>query len=146
MQNDKVLELWNDMWRDGNWVPSIADSLNGLTAEEAEWAPASTSHCIWQEVAHIIFWRQVTLNNLAGIPGPSEAEVNANEFAIPDERTAVNWTAEVAKLLDTQEKLARAIEFGAGDLSRVTYHLIHDAYHLGRITHLRQMMGVQPKF
>ena len=32
------------------------------------------------------------------------------------------------------------------DISRITYHLIHDAYHLGRITQVRAMQGTAPKF
>ena len=39
MDRSELLELWNDMWKEGNWVPSWPDSLAGLNAETAAWTP-----------------------------------------------------------------------------------------------------------
>ena len=36
---------------------------------------------------------------------------------------------------------AAAIQDEHSDIHRIPYHLIHDAYHLGRITQLRAMRG-----
>ena len=75
MDRTEMLELWNDMWKEGNWVPSLPDSLAGLTAEDAAWLPNPSCHSIWQEVTHLIFWRKATISRIAGGPGPSEETV-----------------------------------------------------------------------
>ena len=140
------------MWQEGNWVPSWPDSLAGLSAEEAAWIPDALScHSIWQEVVHVIFWREATLRLLAGGDPPTGEEIAAQEFAPPPIVTEEAWTKTVAALKQTQDDLAETIEAALADpseqdLEQVRYHLIHDAYHLGRITLLRGMQGTAPKF
>ena len=146
MDRLKLLELWNDMWKEGNWVPSWPDSLNEVTAEEAAWAPDANSHSVWQEVVHVIFWRRVTLDRLAGADPPDAETVDRLEFAAPALPNAEAWSATVASLRQTHDDLAAAIEDESKDITRIPYHLIHDAYHLGRVTQLRGMRGVKPKF
>jgi hypothetical protein len=146
MDRDQLLELWNDMWKEGNWVPSWPDSLADLTAENASWKPEPPCHSIWQEVVHVTFWRKVTLTRLAGGGAPSDEEVMRLEFAAPEKATEEAWTAAVEALRQTQQAIAAAIQDASADISRIPYHLIHDAYHLGRVTQLRAMQGTAPKF
>jgi hypothetical protein len=146
MDRSKLLELWNDMWKEGNWVPSWPDSLAGLSAETAAWSPDPKCHSIWQEVVHVTYWRKVTLNRMAGGAAPTEEEIERLEFAVPQVADEDAWTAAVAALKATQEDLAAAIQDESRDIERIPYHLIHDAYHLGRITQVRAMQGTAPKF
>ena len=146
MERTEMLELWNDMWKEGNWVPSWPDSLSGLTAEDAAWKPDAKTHSLWQEVVHTIFWRRYTLTSMAGGAVPSTEEVRRQEFAAPKDANEAAWTATVQDLEQTQMEIAEAIQNPDKDVSRVPYHLIHDAYHLGRITQLRRMQGTEPKF
>ena len=95
MDRSMMLELWNDMWKEGNWVPSLPDSLAGLNAETAAWSPDPKCHSIWQEVAHIIFWRSVTIDRMAGAAPPTGEEVDHLEFAIPETISDTAWTAAV---------------------------------------------------
>lgn len=146
MDSAQLLELWNDMWTEGNWVPSWPDSLAGLTAETASWSPEPPCHTVWQEVVHVTFWRRVTLERWAGGAAPADDEVERLEFATPASATEEAWTAAVEALRRTQDEIAAAIQDPTKDLTRIRYHLIHDAYHLGRITQLRAMQGTAPKF
>jgi len=146
MDRTQLLELWNDMWQDGNWVPSWPDSLAELTAEQAAWTPDPSCNSVWQEVVHTIFWRQVTLNQWAGLPMPTSDDIERLEFAAPSAVTEEAWAETVRDLERTQDEIASAIQDVSKDLGRVTYHLIHDPYHLGRITQLRKMQGSSPKF
>ena len=146
MDRTELLELWNEMMGEGNWVPSWPDSLATLTVEQALWTPDPPCHCIWQEVAHVIFWRNVTLKRMAGGDGPSEEEVEAREFALPETPDADAWAKTLAELREVHEALAEAIADESKDIERIPYHLIHDAYHLGRVTQLRRMQGSAPKF
>ena len=146
MDRDQLLELWNDMWKEGNWVPSWPDSLAGLTAQAAAWSPGSGGHSVWQEVVHVTFWRRVTLDRMAGGPAPSGEEVERLEFAMPEVVNQETWAAAVEALKRTQDEIAAAIQDENADIARVPYHLIHDPYHLGRITQVRAMQGTAPKF
>jgi hypothetical protein len=146
LNRDKLQSLWADMWAEGNWVPSFPDSLAGLTAEQASCSPRPGAHSIWQEVVHVTFWRRVTLRRMAGGDAPSDQEIERDEFAVPEQPTEADWAAAMAALKQTQDEIAAAIQDPATDLQRVPYHLIHDAYHLGRITQLRAMEGTAPKF
>ena len=78
MDRDLLLELWNDMWKEGNWVPSWPDTLNTVTAEQAAWKPVEDPQCrsIWEETSHVTYWRRVTLNRLTGGDPPTEAEID----------------------------------------------------------------------
>ena len=144
MNRAKLLELWNDQWTAGNWIPSWPDALVNLTFEESIWTPVQESHSIWQELVHVNFWRQATLRLLAGGERPTDEETAQLEFAQPYPPTPPKLEATLAQLKATHDLLAAAIQDEAVDISRITYHLIHDAYHLGRITHLRAMQGVKP--
>ena len=146
MERNELLELWNDMWKEGNWVPSWPDSLVDLNADRAAWTPDPKATCIWQEVVHVTFWRRVTLDQIAGLPQPPSEEIEKREFAMPGEVSNESWLATVSELQRTHDEIAAAIQDENKDLSRIPYHLIHDAYHLGRITHLRTMQGTKPKF
>jgi hypothetical protein len=146
MDRDKMLEMWTDQVKEGNWIPSWTDSLAGLTAEEAAWTPGKGAHSIWQEVVHVIFWRHATIAQMSGGSGPSSEEVNQREFALPDRLDEESWAETVAELNRTHGDIAVAIQDPEIDVSRVPYHLLHDAYHLGRITHLRAMQGTPPRF
>lgn len=146
MERHQLLELWNDMWQEGNWVPSWPDSLAELTAVQAAWTPDAKTRSAWQEVVHVTFWRQVTLDLMEGRPRPSDSEVERREFAAPKAVSEEAWSRTVADLQRTQEAIAAAIANEGRDVSRLPYHLIHDAYHLGRVTLLRAMQGTKPTF
>lgn len=146
MDRAMMLELWNDMWKEGNWVPSWPDSLSGVSSQEAAWKPDPNCHSIWQEVVHVTFWRRVTLDRMAGVEPPPQEERDRLEFALPDILSEENWQAAVAALQQTQEEMAAAIQDTSRDLTRIPYHILHDAYHLGRITQIRSMQGTAPKF
>ncbi len=155
MNRDELRRLWDEMSAEGNWIPSWPDSLRGLSAEDAAWKPDDTNtdaHSIWQEIVHVTFWRRVTLGAITNEPRPTDDEVNAREFAAPDPSsdgvTESAWAAAVAALEQSQRAIADELcdENSSLDLERVQYHLIHDAYHLGRITHLRALRGTPPPF
>lgn len=146
MDRKELLELWNDMWKEGNWIPSWPDSLAELSATDAAWSPNPGCHSIWQEVVHVTFWRTVTLTRMAGGNAPDEQTIEQFEFAAPALVTEAAWNETVAALKHTQEAIGFAIQDEHQDIDRVRYHLIHDAYHLGRITQLRMMQGTTPKF
>jgi hypothetical protein len=146
MERDEMLRLWDDMAKEGNWVPSWTDSLAGLSAEAAAWSPDANCHSVWQEVSHVIFWRNATLKLMSGGPPPTQGDIENNEFQLPAPANDDAWKGTVAELARTHSAIAAAIQDPTLSVTRVAYHLIHDAYHLGRITQLRAMQGSPPVF
>jgi hypothetical protein len=146
MNRSELIELWDDMWKEGNWVPSWPDSLAGITAEQAAASPDPGCHSVWQEVVHVIFWRRVTLDLAAGRPRPSDEAIERDEFASPPVASEEAWAETTESLKETHRAIAAIIESETGDTTRARYHLIHDAYHLGRITQIRAMQGTPPRF
>ncbi len=138
--------LWEDMYQSGNWVPAWPEVLKDVTPELASWIPGPGAHSIWQEVNHVIFWRRVTLKKVHSDTSPSEDEVLEFEFASPANPTAEEWAKTLAELEETQNEILEHIKVNGNQMHRIPYHLIHDAYHLGRITQIRQMQGTQPPF
>ena len=146
MDRELIAKLWNDMWSDGNWFPSWPDSLAGLSAEEAASIPDPNCHSIWQEVAHITYWRNYTLDLIHGWTPPAKKDVERLEFAAPEDLSEESWEVSVAALKRTHDEIAAIIPDESKEIIRVVYHLIHDPYHLGRITQLRAMRGTPPTF
>lgn len=154
MEREQILQLWNDMWQKGNWIPSWPDSLAGLSAEQAAWIPKtanlsvnpSLAHSIWQEVVHVTFWRRATLAQMAGGVAPTQEEIDQAEFAMPDGLSEQAWRETLEALKNTHDEIAAALLDESQDVTRLPYHLIHDGYHLGRITQLRALQGTAPTF
>lgn len=146
MEREEMLSLWNDMVKEGNWVPSWSDSLAHMSAEDAAWTPDTSCHSVWAEVVHVTYWRQVTLARMHGSAEPPAESRDQDEFAVPEVKSAVAWADAVAAFVQTHLAIAAAIQDPEKDVSRIPYHLIHDAYHLGRITQLRAMRGTAPTF
>jgi uncharacterized damage-inducible protein DinB len=146
MNREFLLQLWNDMAGEGNWVPSWTETLASVSAEEALWKPDPPCHSLWEELMHVIYWRGVTLRRMAGGEPPTEDEVAEREFALPAFTDEENWKATLALFQQNQEALAATITDESQDIERIPYHILHDAYHLGRITQLLAMQGSAPKF
>lgn len=68
------------------------------------------------------------------------------EFAVPPAQNVAEWRNTLDELLVTQNETAAVIQEPESDTDRIPYHLIHGAYHLGRITQLRKMQGAPPTF
>ncbi|MBC8140489.1 MAG: DinB family protein [Armatimonadetes bacterium] len=152
MERRELLEIWDEMQTEGNWIPAWTDSLSGLTVAHAAQIPGPNGHSVWQETVHVTFWRRATLARMRGETPPTGEEARAREFAAPapdsPDATEENWQKTVADFWDTHHAIRAALadENSALDLNRVGYHLIHDAYHLGRITQIRAQQGTPPAF
>ena len=144
MDRKALQELWDAAWDGDIWIAPWTRAVEGVTPEQAAWQPAPGRHSIWQNVAHVCFWRDYTLRALAGQPQPSESEVAAAQFAAPPAPNSAGWAAAREKLAETHRKISAAIADPSRPLDRLKYHLAHDAYHLGQIMYVRAMLGLSP--
>ena len=146
MDRESLLTLWDQWWDGDIWIAPWARALDGLTAGQAAWQPAgrdgSPRHSIWQNVTHILVWRGVTFDMLAGRPRPADADLDARNFAPPAEVTEPAWAAAREALADSHRRVRALIADPAVPLDRPRHHLAHDAYHLGQIMYIRALLGL----
>ncbi len=136
--------------------------LESLPEELAHAAAAGAPHTVYQELWHITFWQQISLEWIAGI---DTAFPERPEFAFPDEEqtTREPWSELCARFFRGNAKaaeMARNVDALPTEVQcpsvpgkpprtmTVKDQLIsmaaHNAYHFGRIVLLRQMLGAWP--
>jgi uncharacterized damage-inducible protein DinB len=142
--------------------PAPADILEAMSDELAHRAVPGAPHTIYQELWHLAFWQQITLNWITGIETPYPARPS-DPFPTEAQAAAEPWANLCRRFLDGAEKAA-SISNDSTRLSTVVRcpsrpgwpvrHMsvqdqliglaAHNAYHLGRIVFLRQMLGAWP--
>jgi uncharacterized damage-inducible protein DinB len=136
--------------------------LEGLSEEMVHRKPASAPHSIYEELWHISFWQQVTLDWIDGIETPFPASPGDGFPTVQDmERETWDGLCErffsgaghAAAAARDESRLNRAIRCPSRPGQPVRIMSIrdqlenmgaHNAYHLGRIVLLRQMLGAWP--
>jgi uncharacterized damage-inducible protein DinB len=136
--------------------------LEGLAGEAAHKVIKGAPHTIYQELWHITFWQQVTLDWVDGIETPFPTHAAAG-FPTAIDTRGENWEQLCQRFFDGSQ-LAAAV---ARDKSRLEQPICcpsrpgspvrimtvreqleslgaHNAYHLGRIVLLRQLIGTWP--
>lgn len=141
MDREVLLALWDESWTEGTWFGSWSRALAGLTPAQAAWRPQPNAHSIWQLVAHVTFWREISLATLAGEPRPSAEDIARRNFPEPAATTDAAWSATRSALEASQRAIHDAIANGS-EPQRLRYHLVHDANHLGQILYIRSLMGL----
>lgn len=139
-----------------------AQILESLGSEAANRRIASAPHTIFQELWHIAYWQQITLDWVRGTETPIPEHATAG-FPSADDAAKESWDQLLNRFLSTLEE-AVAI---AKDANRLDVPIrcpsrpgmpvrimtvrdqleslgAHNAYHFGRIVLLRQMQGLWP--
>ena len=143
-----------------SYAASPAHILEGLTEQQVHHRLPNTPHTIFEELWHLAFWQQVTLDWVAHIETPFPTRP---EDGFPAANETEPFVVLRERFLDGALKAAAA----AGDLDHledpircpsrpgiptrtmsIRDQLIslatHNAYHLGRIVVLRQLMQAWP--
>ena len=136
--------------------------LEGLTSEGAHCAVQGAPHTIYQELWHIAFWQQVTLEWVQGI-GTPYPEHASDGFPTESNAELEDWdqlcqrffagnrqAALMTRDGQRMERLIRCTSRPGVPLRTMTAREqleslgAHNAYHFGRIVLLRQLMGTWP--
>lgn len=136
----------------GAWHgPSVLESLENISAEQAVSKPVKNSHSIWEITLHINTWQQCALRRLSGEkyePSPEEdwPEVK-NDSQSSWESTISNLKDSMANLIEFLSKLDENIlnENIAGK-NYTSYFLLHglvqhNVYHAGQIVILKKALS-----
>jgi len=151
-----LLEGWDASYEKEAWYPPLRDALNGLTAEQAAWRPeGSVLNSIWENVNHLIFYREQLLKQWTGEETDYPAGVTNDDTFAVESRTEKAWQETLARLdaghngirsllaAASEEELERRIP--GKPLDAWLYNLlVHDAYHTGAIIQLRKLQGSWP--
>lgn len=136
--------------------------LEALSDELARRRVSGAPHTVYQELWHLAFWQQITLDWISGIETPYPAQTS-DPFPTESQSSAESWPQLCGRFLSGAEQAASV----AGDADRsadvvrcpsrpghpvrlMTIHdqlislAAHNAYHFGRIVLLRQLLGVWP--
>jgi uncharacterized damage-inducible protein DinB len=139
-----------------------AQILEGLTAELVHGAVEGAPHTMYQELWHMAFWQQVTLDWIEGIETPfpvhasagfpSQADTGSEEWDRLRERFFRGSQKAAAVTRDTEQLLRLVRCPSRPPLPARTMTVreqleslgAHNAYHFGRIVLLRQLLGAWP--
>jgi uncharacterized damage-inducible protein DinB len=136
--------------------------LEGLASEAAHDAVAGSPRTIYEELWHIAFWQQVTLDWVRGIETAYPVHA-ADGFPTADDAARENWDQLRLRFFRSNEEAATE----ARNSSRLDVEVrcpsrpghptrvmtvreqleslgAHNAYHFGRIVLLRQLQGLWP--
>jgi uncharacterized damage-inducible protein DinB len=136
--------------------------LESLTEELVHHKPASAPHSIYEELWHIKFWQQVTLDWVNGIETPFPASP-ADGFPTVEDMERESWAQlcdrffaganEAAAAARNQARINEMVRCPSRPGQPVRIMSVrdqleslgaHNAYHLGRIVLLRQLLGAWP--
>ena len=136
--------------------------LEGLSHVQVHRKLSGAPHSIYEELWHICFWQQITLDWISGLETPFPASP-ADGFPTVLDAEREYWEALCERFFGGASQAARA----AGDAARLDHPIrcpsrpgqalrgmtvreqlenlaAHNAYHLGRIVLMRQLLGVWP--
>lgn len=137
-----LLEQLRSTHNQAEWFVPANTAVQGLTAEQANWADGKGNHSIGQLATHLIYWNR---RNLAAFRGESPEKFTNNDetFTRFDSK---RWTATVNELDKVMTEWEKAVE-SADDhklekwYSRIAHIGTHNAYHIGQMIYVRKEQG-----
>jgi uncharacterized damage-inducible protein DinB len=134
-----------------DWVNPLEEALAGVTADQALSKPSADAKSIWDIVLHMTVWTENIVERIrSGNPvRPSEGAWPL----LPTVRDEAAWEGAKSRLRDALDSLRSTIEaapltaiedspYGLADL---LCRFIHNAYHIGQITKMREYLGQQAR-
>ena len=154
-------ELEQIISRDGA-AAAPAQILDGLSDELSHRVPSGAPHSIYEELWHIVFWQQITLDWIGGIETSFPASPRDGFPTVLDAERE-DWGQLCARFFDgiarataivrTDSLLNQTIRCPSRPQEPVRIMTVreqleslaaHNAYHFGRIVLLRQLLGAWP--
>ena len=138
------MHVWEHLFLTGEFR-ARADLLSGLTLEQVKLRPVGASHSIYEELWHAATWQRIVVerDQTKGDDYPRVAPEQGQQWDdvvrlfLNGARAAVAWA-------ESPERLALEVEPGVTMADELHSLAVHNAYHLGKIVALRQMIGAWP--
>lgn len=147
----------DNTWDREEWIVPLAVALQGVTSEQAEWAPPGGGNSIRETVNHLNYYNKRILNRLKNTPSSPGVETNEETFTnLEHQEGSAGWTETVAETERVAYELRKMIAgLKESDLQapysstssdvplgeEIARWLLHDAYHAGQIVLIRKQQG-----
>ncbi|WP_409177420.1 DinB family protein [Brevibacillus fortis] len=156
-RKDLLLHGWECTYDKEDWYPPLKEALSGVSAAEASWRPVGeAANTIWENVSHLLYYKERLLHRLLGTEFPGSAETNDDTFIPsggPDDEDA--WQATIMQMesvhRNIREKLSLLTDEELNQTATYTpiYQtvmslVLHDAFHTGQIVQIRKLHGSWP--
>jgi uncharacterized damage-inducible protein DinB len=136
----------------GAWHgPSVMESLENISAEQAISKPVKNVHSIWEIVLHINTWQAITQRRISGEiadPLPEEDWPEVKDSTQNSwEHTIRNLKTGITKLLESLSKLDENILTENIRGKNYSYYFLihgliqHEVYHAGQISILKKTLS-----
>ncbi len=149
----RTLDLLDRAYKKEAWHgPSLAETLDGVSAQLAAKRPLKGAHTIWELVNHIASWNEIVAERLAG--GKPQVTAERNFPPMPKRPTPAAWKASLRRLGRTEAQFRAAVaKFPGRKIGRrrpgtqATWNVLihgqiqHQLYHAGQIAMLRRGLG-----
>ena len=138
------MNIWEHLFLTGEFR-ARADLLSGLTLEQVTRRPAGASHSIYDELWHAAGYQRSVVERepATGELYPGAAPQHAQQW---DDLVLqfLNGARAAVAFAESPERLALEVEPGLTMADELNSVAVHNAYHLGKIVALRQMIGAWP--
>jgi hypothetical protein len=136
-----LLEQLRTTHNDEDWFVPANIAVQGLTADQAKWTPASGGHSVGQLAYHLWFW---DTQSLARFKGQKPPAFNGNNDETFNDFNAAQWTDLVQKLNQVMTDWEAAVQEAddqklAENASLIAHVGAHNAYHIGQIIYVRKL-------
>jgi uncharacterized damage-inducible protein DinB len=143
------MNSWEHLFLTGEFAPR-AHILDGLTLEQVSVRPAGAPHSIYEELWHAAAWQKLTLDGDEAALKRWEAGEPFPEHPAPESLAA--WDELVEMFLGYSERAVRLARdeswLESPETERNSWRVgleslaVHNAYHMGKIVLLRQLLGI----
>ena len=138
-----LLEQFQNTWNKEDWFVPVSLALDGLTAKQAMWKPADSSHSVGELAYHLLFWNREQLDKFYDRKPAAFSGNNNETFSA---FTEASWTSTVQQLNQVMQDWEKAIQQADETklkkwASAIDHVNTHTAYHTGQILYIRKLAG-----
>ncbi|WP_420594762.1 DinB family protein [Deinococcus sp.] len=146
-----MTDVWSFLFLNGEFAPR-SSILDGLTLEQVAARPGEAPHSIYEELWHTMDWQKIVLER--DETAIKHWEENVSFPPSPAPESEATWQALVDSFLALSERAVELAQDQAwleteegADNPGFTWRnaleqlAVHNAYHLGKIVSLRQVLG-----
>jgi len=126
-----------------DWFVPINTSLDGLTAEQANWQPPGGGHSAGQLAYHLLFWNRRNLNTFRGLKNEQFSGNNTETFDKFDSKQWADIVKQLDQVMTDLEKLVESADDQqlAKWATTIANICTHNGYHTGQIVYVRKLQG-----
>lgn len=129
------------------WVPTLLETLEGVSASKAAERPAPGSKGIWDITLHLAVWNENMIERIE--TGEKAHPKEGNWPELPAELTQEAWDQCVSRAVKSSDELFSYLQTATLDklrsspwgLEDIACRFLHNAYHIGQIVKIREING-----